>query len=408
MRYKLLGLAVILLISTPFEIFAQKMSPIIIKTGKPIPSVVRSGEPFQITYQATYTDAVLIIEEQMRFNSLTLTVEDEKNKLKPTPTEQETVSVEAEIIDLVIGEKIRDGSEETGFKNVQDFTYTFMIISEHKGSYKIPSFNFVWVKKGAGTTIAEAKDKEELKEFPTKEVGISYITSIVRPPTIDVRDSFNYDSFELLAGRMLKVTHGAIGLAFLAALFLLAKFYRQPKAQKADEHKNAAEDVVDGIADTAMPSHSLNKTRKKFFQELNALEKEFKSLGINWETWDLAAVKLYQIVRMLILAELSEGPVRVSDAQTPKEIFKYLSGLNNEQKKHLGRRHDRLLELSRRLRNYYESAESGSCLANPEKEISDLRDVVKNLNRRKRFFSGVENFLLRISLSVKNSILRRR
>lgn len=407
MRYKLLGLAVVLLISTPSVVSAQKMSPIIVKTGKPVPSVVRSGEPFKITYQVTYTDAVLIIEEQMRLNSLTLVKADEKNKPKSALAEPETSNIEAEVVDLVIEEKVRDGSYEMGFLNVQDFTYTFVVINEQKGNYKIPSFNFVWVEKEAGATVAEAKDREELKEFSTKEVGISYVTSIVRPPTVDIRDAARFYNFETLAGRALFLAYGTIGLASLLALITVARFYRQPKDQKADGGKDAVENINEDVVDAAMPVLSLRKARKRFLLGLKTLESELMFAGANEETANVAVSKLYQLVRPFILGELSGGTVRVSDAHTPKEMCEYLAGLNGKQSKQLGRKYAAILELVYRSKNYYESMESDGRFADPEKEVSELMHIVENIDHRNKLYSLTRSFIRKAHSFVKSRFLRR-
>ena len=235
------------------------MSPIIVKTGKPVPSTVRSGEPFTITYQVEYTDMVVIIEEQMRMDSLIL-VADDKSKLKT----ENSVTGDVEVLGLVVGKKFRDGSEELGFVNIQDFTYTFMIINEQKGNYKIPSFNFVWVEKEAGTTLADTKEKKELQEFPTKEVGISYVTSVVRPPPVDVRDMTRFDTFGILASRLLKTAYIIIILAFLGVLISLIRFFRSPKALDMDKNK-AGETGEEIIFDRVVPPLSSPKPNKKFF-----------------------------------------------------------------------------------------------------------------------------------------------
>ena len=393
MTYKLIGLAFVFLISTPFGAFAQKMSPIIVETGKPIPSVVKSGESFAVNYRATYTDAVLIIEDQMQLNSLALLVED--GGQKPKSAVPEVINVQAEVVSLAIGEKIRDGNDGTGYINVQDFTYTFLIINERKGSYKLPSFNFIWARKGAGTTVAEVKDIGELQEFPTKEVGIVYVTSVVRPPTVNVRDGIQFDNFETMAIRANQIAYGTIGLMFLSALVVLFRFYRQPKSQKTDEGNDASETVVEEVTNTATPSISLKKARKRFFQRLNALEKEFASLDENKETRDLAAARLYQLVRPFILAELSEGSVRVFDAQTPKEICKYLIGLSDKQKKQLGRRYGVVLALVLKSDSYYESLESGNCLISPKTEIGQLRSIVQHISLRQKFLNAARNLVYR-------------
>src|SRR3989344_1897140 len=127
MRYKFLWGVFVLLIATP--VLAQEFSPIVIKTGKPTPSVVKSGEPFKIIYRAEFFDTVLISEDQMQPESLAL----EK----------------IEVIGLEIDKNPfdRPKNDTLGFVNVWDFTYTFRIIQPEKDLYKVPSFNFIWVEK---------------------------------------------------------------------------------------------------------------------------------------------------------------------------------------------------------------------------------------------------------------------
>src|SRR3989344_2981659 len=178
MRYKFLWGVFVLLIATP--VLAQEFSPIIIETGKPTPSIVKSGEPFKITYRAKFFDTVLIYEDQMQPESLAL----EK----------------IEAIALVIEPKERQYDDTLGFVNVWDFTYTFRIIQPEKGIYKIPSFNFIWVEKKAGVTVEETKDKEKPMEMPTEEVGIGYVSvvrpadKVVKPPPLDIRDEQKFAS----------------------------------------------------------------------------------------------------------------------------------------------------------------------------------------------------------------------
>lgn len=392
MRYKLLGFAVVLLIATPSAVSPQKMSPIIVKTGKPVPSVVRSGEPFRVTYQVKHTDAVLILEEKMRLTSLVL-VADNEGKLKL----ENSVTGSVEVIDLVVGEKFRDGSEELGFVNVQDFTYTFMIISEQKGNnYKIPSFNFVWVKKSAGTTVAKTKEKEELREFPTKEVGISYISSIVKPPPINIRDATEFDAFETLAGRALMLAYGVIGLASLLALFVVARFSQQPKVKEEDKNKDNAEETSDDtVADAVTPVLSPWKARKKFLRELKALEAEVRSVSKDDEAARPFMGKLYSLARSLMVAELSGGTIKIFGSDSPKQLYKRLLDFNAKQKKQLGRKYGVILELARRSEGYYESVESDSCSLDPLKEINELKCAVEDIGFWRMAHSLVNKLILR-------------
>ena len=374
MRYKLLGLTIILLVATPSFVSGQgpKMSPIIVKTGKPIPSVVKSGEPFKITYQATYTDAVLIIEDQMRFDSLILVADNGKTGSANPATG------EVEVVNLVISEKVREGSDETGFVNVQDFTYTFMIINERKGNDKIPSFNFIWVRKKAGMTAAEAKERGQLKEFPTREVGISYVTSIVRSPTVDIRDGTRFDNFKVMASRASMTAYGTVGLTSLIALITIVRFYRRPGVIKIDSESNTVDESVPQIS---APKLSLRKVRRNFVQGLKEVKQESASAENDPSVNAKTGRKLYSLVRSLLLAELSEDSVNVSDSSTPKQIGETLRKLTEKQKRALGSRHKTLLEMAERLQVQYQTVESGDRFSGIDAEADRLNQMSACLKR---------------------------
>jgi len=383
MRYKLLGFAVVLLIATPSIAYAQQMSPIIVETGKPVPSVVRSGEPFSVNYRVKYTDYVLIIEEQMRLDSLTLVVDSEGK-----PQTENSVTGIIEVLDLVVGERFRYGSEEGGFVNVQDFTYTFMIVDAKKGVYKIPSFNFIWIKKSVGTTVAEAKETGELMEFPTDEIGISYVTTIVRPPTVDIRDGVKFNALKTFVNRSVMIVYLVIGLTLFSALIIVARFFRRPLLSKENE-KDDKTTETDGMSYAAAPTLSRRKARKKFLRELKALENEVRSTVIDDEGAKKATSKFSYFIRSFISAELSGGPVRIFDSDTPKQTYERLKGLDAKRKKHLGCRYGAILELAKKSKYYYEDIESDNYRADFLKEIGESRSLVENIDfeRTTRFLA---------------------
>src|SRR3989344_3465673 len=218
MRYKLLVCVFFLLVATPT--LAQEFSPIVVETGKPAPSIVKSGEPFKVTYRAKFFDTVLIYEEQMQPDNLAL----------------ETI----EIIGLEVNKNPFDRPENDtlGFINVWDFTYTFRIIQPEKKVYKIPSFNFIWVEKKAGVTIDETKDKEKPKEMPTEEVGVGYVSTVVKPPSLDIRDEIDFSSPLPTGYKLRRWAYGVIGISLFVVvviLFRLAKFSKTLKPQEVGQ-----------------------------------------------------------------------------------------------------------------------------------------------------------------------------
>lgn len=379
MRYKLLLGAFVLLIATP--VLAQKFSPIVVETGKPTPSIVRSGEPFVITYRAKFFDTVLILEEQMNLNSLTL-VEEKRESKQENP---ETVSVE--VVNFKIGPKTREYDDSLGFVNVWDFTYTFRIIHARKGVYKVPLFNFFWVEKKAGVTIEEAKAKETWREMPTEEVGIGYISSVkpadkaVKPPPLDIRDEINFVS-PIADGVVLRRwAYGVIGIAILLTMIIIFRFAKYSKTKQSQEVDQEAINTESEVVVNTEPILSPKQARKRFLQELEKLQVES---GL-----DLTK-SLRFLVRSLLLAEL-HGIIRSS--MTEREIYTKLCNLDLGQKKRLPPNYEVFMNLSLRLKIYQEDIDLGECHPNSVEELVELREIVSDLKLHKRVLFFVKRLV---------------
>src|SRR3989344_3495259 len=247
MRYKFLWGVFVLLIATP--VLAQEFSPIVVETGKPTPSVVKSGEPFKITYRAKFFDTVIISEEQMQPENIAL------DKI--------------EVIGLEIA-KERVNNDTLGFINVWDFTYTLRIIQPQKAVYKISSFNFIWIEKKAGVTVEETKDKEKTREKPTDEVGINYVSSIVKPPPLDIRDGITFVSPVADGVVWRRWAYGVIGFASLLVIIIVFRFAKYHKTQQSQEagQEVDVETAEDEVAVSVEPILSPKQARKKFLREL--------------------------------------------------------------------------------------------------------------------------------------------
>lgn len=375
MRYKLLIGAFVLLIATPAR--SQEFSPITVQTGKPTPSVVRSGEPFKVTYRAEFFDTVLIYEEQMSFESLVLVEEKKKSESENS----ETVNVE--FVGLKIDPKERKYNDSLGFVNVWDFTYTFRIINARKDVYKIPSFNFIWVEKKAGITIESAKENEKPKEFPTKEVGVGYISSIVKPPPLDIRDEINFVS-PIAEGFVWR--RWAYGLIFTTIFLVVVIVFRFINHSKTRQSQEAGLETVVEIAENEVvinvePIFSPKQARKKFLRELKKLRGES---GL-----DLMK-KIRLLVRPLLLAEL-RGTIR--DSMSENEIYAKLNGLDAKQKKQIGSKYAVMIDLARRLKVYQENIDSGNYSPDQRKEIDETGSAVAGL----RFREKIQSFVKRLA-----------
>jgi len=365
MRYKLLVCVFVLLIATP--ILAQESSPIIVETGKPMPSVIKSGEPFKVTYRAKFLDTVVIKEEDMQPGDLAL----EK----------------FEVIGLEINKNTfnRPKDDNLGFVNVWDFIYTFRIIQPEKGEYKIPPFNFYWVPKKAGTTEEEAKEKEKPREFLTEEVGIVYVSSIAKPPFLDIRDEIGF-ILPISDGIVWRRwAYGVMGAASLLVLIILFRFVRysdnrQSQVTKEDVGVEASEDgvMVVGVG----PIFSPKQARSRFFKEIKKMQSEAKYPILDLEK------KLRFLARELLLAELRET---IRDSMSENEIYAKLTGLDVKHKKLIGSKYAVMVDLARRLKRYQEDIDLGTCTINIVKEVVELRVVVSGLSFYKRFLFFVKN-----------------
>lgn len=364
MRYKLLRCVFVLLIATP--VLATEFSPIVVKTGKPTPSVLRTGEPFQITYRAEFFDTVLIKEEDMQPGSLAL----EK----------------IEVISLQVNKNPFERSENysLGFVNVWEFTYTFRIIQPEKDVYKIPSFNFIWVEKKAGVTADEAKEKEKPREMPTDEVGVGYVSSVrpadkpVKPPPLDIRDEQKFVSPIADGAVLRKWAYGVIGTASLLTMIIIFRFARYSKIRQSPESSKdeaGAETMESEVMVNMEPILLPKQARKKFLKDLKKLQNEAQSPTLELEK------KIRLSVRLLLLSEL-QGMIRASMSEN--EIYAKLNGLEPKHKNQVGSKYAVMMDLSRRMRTYQEDIDSGKCFLDPGIEIAELRAMVYGLKLRKR------------------------
>ncbi|OGM98591.1 MAG: hypothetical protein A3C71_02775 [Candidatus Yanofskybacteria bacterium RIFCSPHIGHO2_02_FULL_43_15c] len=353
MQYRPLLCAFVLLVSTP--ILAQEFSPIVVKTGQPTPSVVRTGEPFRITYRAQFYDEVLILDEQMQ-----------PENIKADPFE---------VIKLEVVVLPDQGNADSGIVHVKDFIYTFRIIKPEKGDKKLPSFNFIWVIKKAGTTEVNAKESSEPKEIPTDEVGVRYVYSPVKPPPLNIRDEIVFQLFRWSGGTLRNAGYAIIAASSMSLLIVLIAwvYFGKSKDKKASENKSSeitAEVVVEIVPDI-LPK----KARRKFLRELKKL---LEAKGTDVSSVELEK-KVFSLLRELVLVELSGTPVKPLTSDTPAELFKRLLGLREKQKEAMGLKYKAFASLAEKLKNYYEDMESGRLVhfTEPRLEIQALLNIVE-------------------------------
>lgn len=361
MRYKLVSLGMVLLIGTP--VFTQEMSPIIIKTGQPTPSVVRSGELFKVVYRAEFYDEVLIIQEQMQ-----------PENIVAEPFE----AVKLEVLSLP-----DHGDSSKGIIHIREFIYTFRIIKPEKGDKKIPPFNFIWVEKKAGTTEANAKEEHELKEIPTEEVGVRYAYSPVKPPPLNIRDEMNFPFFKWSGETLRWYGYATIMASSSLSLVIMLTwvYFGKTKDGKVSE-KNSGE-IVAGIAAEVIPDVLPKKARKKFLLELNKL---LRNKDIDNPSLELEK-KVYAFLSELVLAELSGAPIKASTSDTPGELHGRLTSVGTRHEQMMGPKYRVFSHLTGKMKDYYEDIESGQLtnFSEPRSEVQTLVNIVRGQTFMERF-----------------------
>ncbi|MDP3697896.1 MAG: hypothetical protein Q8R55_07915 [Candidatus Taylorbacteria bacterium] len=366
MRYKLLALAAALFIGTPA--FAQEMSPIVIETGQPVPSVVRSGESFRVTYRAKFYDQVLIVEGQMQPENI--------------------VAEPFEAIKLEVLSLPDHGDDSSGIIHIRDFVYTFRIIKPEKGDKKIPPFNFFWVIKKAGTTEDNAKEQNELKEIPTEEVGVRYVYSPVKPPPLNIRDEINFPLFKWNGETLRNYGYATAIISFLLSLIIMVVWahFGKTKVEKVSE-KNAGETSESQAVVEVVPNIFPKRARKKLLRELKLLQGEIRTA----DEEDLMETEkeLCILLREYVLAELSGSSVSASTSDTPNELYTRLLNLEERQKREIGKKYSTILDLSEKLRNYYKDIESGTVSVSYLADIPQIINVVEGLSWKRRVWKAL-------------------
>ncbi len=151
---------------------AEAVLPLIVETGKPVPTVVRTAEFVTITYTVKRIDMstrghdmeVMILEkESFGFQGLG----------------------DFDVAKMEVSKEIhRDGPPAMFYKT---YTFTLRIIDPKKGEYKIPPIKVLWIYKQTGISEEDGEYKET-KPFVTKERTVRYDSSIVKEGDFNIRD----------------------------------------------------------------------------------------------------------------------------------------------------------------------------------------------------------------------------
>ncbi len=143
-RRAAIGAAILLLLARSGV--GQEPPPLTVETLKPVPTVVKSGEPFLQAYRVRFPDLIgegrelIVLEDRMAPENVTVN------------------PFEAISVDVV---KRRVGDE-----HIWDFAYTLRLVNPTKETYLVPSLSFFWLIRDLGETIEDA----EVRLINTDEV----------------------------------------------------------------------------------------------------------------------------------------------------------------------------------------------------------------------------------------------
>lgn len=296
----------LLLLLVPDLVFAQEMSPIVVHTGKPVPSTVRTGEIFRVTYRAEFYDNVIIVDSDM---------------------EKENVSGVVspfEVVDLVIANLPDRGDSDTGIIHVRDYTYSFRIIHPEKGDKKLPTFNFIWVEKQAGVLEADAIDLGQKREMTTDEIGIRYVSSPVKPPAMGIRDRISFTMPIWPADTVRRLGYGIV-VALAALLFVNVNLWLRSSKYRNNivREKDMAKTGISGSVSELVISASY--ARRELVNGLNLLLKDESVITPSVEM----EKKVHKLLLSYLLVMFRDLPVNLTSANTPTEMIKELESVGS-------------------------------------------------------------------------------
>ena len=171
MRFKLIGSALVLLLTAP--LYAQEESSLVVRNLNATPTVVRTNEYFIQEYEVSFLDftdegeEVVVREELLDIQQLG----------------------DFDVVDFSIKRTVKQGDL---LEHVWVLRYTLRIINPKRAAYKIPEITIPWTRKKLG------QDKNDSSlvwydHIKTAEVVVRYDTTIVgQDPRLDIRDRINF------------------------------------------------------------------------------------------------------------------------------------------------------------------------------------------------------------------------
>ena len=315
MRYKLLGLFLILLISAP--LYGQEVSPVMVDTLQPTPTTVKTGEFFVQLYRLRFLDLadegleITINENNLGFGTLG----------------------EFEVVDFCVDKGESDGlCAGLGGGNIRkDFLertwylqYTLRIVGPKKSTYKIPPITVYWTQKKIGQTA----DQAETKSFESQnEVYINYVTTLTEDPNLTYRDGIDFGSFSQRAF----VYRSAFWffLVFVPTLWLvwLVAYFRSPAVEPNLAIAGTSADEIFPADLTAYKPIS----RRKAFTALRKKIAKLNSLALNRGNFIGLEIRAELVESIMdLLSNLVPGSsVGTTPAQMERLVNKEMFGTSN-------------------------------------------------------------------------------
>ena len=299
MRYKLTGLILILLIATP--LYAQSV-PITVDTFPPMPTLVKTGELFTVSYRVRYLDLTRWNKEIVLFSE-----EIDVQRLQGQVDSFKVMSVDR---------------REPIYKNGeywQDFLVVFRIIDKEKGPKKLPKIQFNWAIKEAG----KSGDLQTEKPVESREVYVNYFSTIAPDPYLDIRDGLKLGDYSGQAWLFRFVVPGIFLTFSFVWLFLLVRMLRKSSQAKtiarpldlSSENEDFGPYLID------RETLSLRQARKNLVKTI----RKAKDGLSGFEPQELLAIEgeIYNSILNLLMAAVPE----LNPGDTPKEIKACLSNV---------------------------------------------------------------------------------
>lgn len=346
MKKTILLLTILLLINRVAT--AQEVSPLIVETLDPEPTLVKTADIFSQNYLVTHYCITGRGEK----------VEIRKNRMEPNNISFAPFTT----VKLQVDKLPKSG-------NVCSWRYTYFlqivdkekIVNKNKESdVAIPPITFYWIVKQAGIP------EEDLKVFEqqTEKRFVTYHSTI--PDSVaflDIRENIELGDFKKNAF----IFRGVAVLFTLAALaiitFIVKRFVSRKVAAAAKTDTQEEKTVVQEESPVRL---SRRAARKQLMEKLKAIKVPDGGIGVVTKFY---AKTFYEVVRPLLMAEIPE----LTWSFTPTEIRDHI------QKMPGGARKEILLQLADRLCVYQECLDAPQTSLDFVKEIVLLTDLFKSL-----------------------------